>query len=102
MNMKLRMGSCMTVCGPTKSGKTVFIMKLLDRAKELFDVPPVAVYWFYGHRTKMHDQLAKKNYNMIQGIPKDFSFVEPNSIVMMDDLMVASSKNKQVTDLFCV
>ena len=98
MDMRLRMGSCMLVCGPHTSGKTIFILKLIDYARELFDIPPTKVFWCYGHRTRAHEQMVKRNFNMIQGIPKIFDFVTPNSIVMLDDLMSESAANKTVTD----
>src|SRR3977135_157555 len=100
MRMRLRMGSCMLVCGPQTSGKTVFILKLIDFARELFDTPPTKVFWCYGHCTKAHKQMVKKNFNMIQGLPKNFDFVTPNSIVMLDDLMADSGNNKSITNLF--
>src|SRR5271156_4762004 len=100
MDLRLRMGSCMLVCGPHTSGKTVFILKLIDYAQQMFDVPPTKVFWCYGHKTKMHEQMVKRNFNMIQGIPKNFKFVTENSIVMLDDLMSDSANSKTVTNLF--
>ena len=100
MDVRLRMGSTMLVCGPHTSGKTVFIMKLIDAAKQMFDIPPTAVYWIYGQRTAMHEQMVRRNYNMIEGLPKKFDFIQPNSIVMLDDLMVAGAKDANVTNLF--
>ena len=100
MDMRLHMGSCMLVCGPHTSGKTVFILKLIDHRRELFDTPPEKVFWCYGHRTALHDQLTSRNYNMIHGIPDNFNFVTKNSLVMLDDLMVESANNLVVTQLF--
>ena len=100
MNLKIKMGSCMLVCGPHTSGKTVFIMSLIDSAHELFDIVPTRVYWCYGQRTKLHDRMVKKNYNMIQGIPPNFDFIEPNSIIMLDDLMVDGANSQTITNLF--
>src|SRR5258708_3131585 len=100
MDVRIHMGSCMLVCGPHTSGKTVFIVKLIDYARELFDIHPQQVYWCYGHRTAMHDSLVKKNYNMIEGIPKDFNFILPNSIIMLDDLMIDGAGSQDVTNLF--
>src|SRR6266699_2533385 len=100
MDMRLHMGSCMMVSGPHTSGKTVFIVSLIDHAREMFDIMPFKVFWCYGHHTALHDKLKSRNYNMIQGIPSNFDFVTPNSIVMLDDLMVASKNNESVTNLF--
>jgi len=94
------MGSCMLVCGPHTSGKTVFILQLIDAAREVFDIPPTKVFWCYGQRTALHEQLKSRNFNMIQGIPPNFDFVTPNSLVMLDDLMVEGGNNANVTNLF--
>ena len=37
---------------------------------------------------------------MIQGIPPNFYFVTPNSLIMLDDLMVEGGNNANVTNLF--
>jgi hypothetical protein len=100
MDLRLRMGSAMMVVGPSSSGKTVFIMKLIDHARELFDITPTQVFWCYGTKTAIHDHLVQKNYNLIQGIPSSFDFVTENSIIMMDDLMMESARDKSVTKMF--
>jgi hypothetical protein len=58
------------------------------------------VYWCYGQRTKLHDKMVKRGYNMIQGIPPNFDFMKPNSIIMLDDLMTDGANNKNITNLF--
>ena len=100
MDVRLRMGSTMLVCGPHTSGKTVFIMKLIDASKEMFDIPPTSVFWYYGHRTALHDKMRTKNYNMIAGVPENFDLIKPNSIVVLDDLMVNGANDKNITNLF--
>ena len=46
--------------------------------------------------------MTRKGYRMIQGIPSNFDFLTPNSVIMLDDLMV-QSKNKGIVDeLFTV
>ena len=100
MDVRLQMGSTMVVSGPTSSGKTVFVMKLLEAKREVFDIPPTQVYWFYGHKTAMHDVLIKRQYQMIPGIPENFDFIKPNSLVMLDDLMVEGQDSRVITELF--
>ena len=90
MDLRIHMGSCMLVCGPHSSGKTYFILHLIEHAQELFDIPPTKVFWCYGHHTALHEQLVRENFNMIQGLPKNFDFISPNSLVMLDDLMAES------------
>ena len=100
MDMRLHMGSCMIVCGPHSAGKTHFILSIIKHARTLFDIPPEKVFWCYGHRTALHESLVKKNFNMIQGLPQNFDFVTPNTLIMLDDLMEESANDERVTNLF--
>jgi hypothetical protein len=75
-------------------------MKLIDNAREMFDVAPKRVFWCYGHKTRLHKEMSDKNYNMREGLPKDFNFVTKNSIVVLDDLMVDAKNDVGVTQLF--
>jgi hypothetical protein len=90
----------MIVSGPSSSGKTHFVLQLIDNARELFDTPPDKVFWCYGHHTEMHEAMGRKNFNMIQGLPRNFDFVTPNSLIMLDDLMAQSANDARVTELF--
>src|SRR3981189_3603223 len=94
------MGSCMLVAGPIWSGKTSFVIRMLDSAHILFDTLPSFVYWFYGQKTAQHDLLTKKNYIMYEGLPDNFNFCEPNSVTVLDDLMEESKDSAAVTALY--
>src|SRR3981189_3754593 len=91
------MGSCMLVAGPIWSGKTAFVIRMLDGAHILFDTLPPFVFWFYGQKTAQHDLLTKKNYIMHEGLPENFDFCEPNSVIVLDDLM--EETKDRITDL---
>ena len=49
----------MLVAGPTNSGKTTFVLNLLDAKDALFDIVPTRVYWFCGMRTFAHNILVR-------------------------------------------
>ena len=90
----------MIVAGPSFSGKTWFILNFISQSDQIFDISPQTVYWIYGRETAIHDSLTKRNYNMIRGLPTKFDFITPNSIVVLDDLMMAAKKSEEVSDLF--
>ena len=94
------MGSCMLVAGPIWSGKTSFVTRMLDSTHIIFDVQPSFVYWFYGQKTATHDVLTKKNYIMHEGLPENFNFCEPNSVIVFDDLMEETKNSAAVTALY--
>src|SRR5271156_2645408 len=87
MDARIHMGSCMLVTGPILSGKTSFFIRLMDSAHVLFDIVPTYVYWFYGQKTEAHDLLTRKGFIMHEGLPENFDFCEPNSVIVLDDLM---------------
>jgi len=100
MDARIHMGATMLVAGPIWSGKTSFIIRMLDSAHIMFDTLPSYVYWFYGQKTAQHDLLTKKNYIMHEGLPENFDFCEPNSVIVLDDLMDETKDNVEVTKLY--
>ena len=82
------MAACMLVVGPSNSGKTIFVLKLIEHAKELFGRIPERVYWFYGHATVQQDYLSKKYFILYHGLPENFDYCESNSIIVLNDLLV--------------
>ena len=90
----------MLVAGPIWSGKTSFVIRMLDSAHVVFDILPSYVYWFYGQKTAQHDLLTKKNYIMHEGLPENFDFCEPNSVIVLDDLMEETKDSVAVTALY--
>ena len=100
MDLRLRMGSNMLVIGPTGSGKSFFIVRLIENGEQVFNIKPANVYWCYGHRTALHEQLTARNFNMIDGLPQNFDFIQPNSIIVLDDLMFDAANSELVTQLF--
>ena len=100
MDAQIHMGSSMLVCGSAGSGKTSFVIRLIESAIHTFDQKPSYVYWFYGIETESQPLLTKKGFIMYRGLPNDFEFVEPNSIVVLDDLMDDTANHVGVTNLF--
>lgn len=92
----------MIVAGPSQSGKTTFVRRLLKYRNELFDSPLPHVYWFYGvYQPELHQQLREEGIRVEEGLPSSFESVEPYSIIVLDDLMVEIQSSKDtVTTLF--
>ena len=100
MDARIHMGTCMIVSGPANGGKTSFVIRFIENAQYMFDTIPSRVYWFYGHETAQQGYLTKKNFVLYHGLPVNFDFCEPNSIVVLDDLMDRAGNHEGVTDLF--
>jgi hypothetical protein len=93
------------IAGPTQSGKTIFLRKLLKAVHLYIEPPPENITWCYGVYDE--DQIetikngTKAKIDFVEGIPNlsDFSFSEPH-LIICDDLMSDVGKSREVADLF--
>ena len=97
LDMHLINASSMIVAGPTQAGKTTFVNNLLKNCQVMFKNEILKIYWICNERP-MHNY--DPNYEYIEGIPEDFSFVGNNSIIVLDDLMCEAKDCGLVTSLF--
>ena len=98
MDLRIRMGSSMLVSGPTGSGKTSFILNMLDA--DMFNVKPLKVHWFSNTSTELHNTLLARKYIVRKALPDSFEYIEPNSVIVIDDFMGKTRGNEGVSSLF--
>lgn len=99
MDFRLRSDRVMCVCGPSQSGKTRFVLRLLDQRHEMFDKAIDKVMWCYGiHNGDLQNELQQKGYRTVRGLPKEQD-IEANSICVLDDLLSESETSKEVTNM---
>ena len=99
MDLRFRNDRVMCIAGPSQSGKTHFVLKLLDQRQEHFVNPLDGVLWCYGiYDPTLHRQLENKGYKLHRGLPNEAD-IEPNSICVMDDLLTESQSSKEVTNM---
>lgn len=100
MDLRLYNDRAMCVSGPSQSGKTHFVLHLLERRHELFRNPIDSVLWCYGIRNDhLVNMLQVKGYQTHHGLPP-LSDIKPNSICILDDLLQESENSKDVTNMF--
>ena len=100
MDIRLRCNRTMCVSGPSHSGKTHFILNLLDRRQEIFDCVPNRVYWCYGiYQHSLHRDLSTKGYIVKPGIISTAD-IQPYDIIVLDDLLNESKNSQDVTAMF--
>ena len=95
------------VSGPTKSGKSYLVRKILQQNRILIDKPiDKIIYCYSSWQTSFEDNDFKTIFPIIelyQGIPSVETFdVNKNNIIILDDLMKESGSENSIYDLFCV
>jgi hypothetical protein len=95
------------VAGCTQSGKTVWVKSLLENAQTTISPAPQRIIWCYGQwQPSYFDMLrAIPEIEFNKGIPKDidntdYLDVSQRNLIVLDDLMAQSSKDKRIADLF--
>ena len=76
------------VAGPTSSGKTKFVLKLLENSHHMFTEKPQVIMWFYGEFQKWMLHPKYQGIEFIEGLPRDIK-VNPQmvNVFIIDDLM---------------
>ena len=87
------------VAGPTSSGKTQFVKRLLENSSETINPPPEKIYWFYGEWQNEFTRFRLNNIQFMEGLPRE-DILDPNvrNLVVIDDLL--SETDARVTKLF--
>ena len=98
LDMRLINSSVMIIAGPSQAGKTTFVNNLLKNAHLILRNEISKVYWISNEKPTGINYHSE--YDYIEGIPDDFSFVKTNSIVVIDDLMQEVKECKAITSLF--
>ena len=95
----------MMVSGPSQSGKTTFVDRLLQHKKEMIQPNVKEILWFYGSEGAI--EVIKEKYPDIQFFPglPDISQLEKfdssvNRLMIIDDLMLQKETGKILSDLF--
>lgn len=92
---KLVHPSTSLISGPTGSGKTFFVKKLIDN-KFLHPMPSTIIYC-YGSYQPLFDTM--KNVHFEEGLPSNIGILK-NTLIIIDDLMSELSNDVRLSKLF--
>ena len=85
------------ISGPTGSGKSVFVQRLLKHARTVVEPPPDRILYCYGAYQQMFSEMEGVEFN--EGLPSLDEFDgKRRTLVVIDDLM--HETNEVVTKLF--
>ena len=105
MDTRLQHPFTALICGPTQSGKTHFVTRLLKDRETMIYPPPTNILWCYGEYQPAYAELSAiiPSIQFVEGIPQDLdSMISPNqlNLLIIDDLMTETGNDKTITNLF--
>ena len=85
------------IAGPTGSGKTYFVRRLLAHIEEMMKPLPDHIVWYYGEWQPIYATI--RGVEFVEGLP-DIGALDPQKrhLVIIDDLM--SETDERITSLF--
>jgi hypothetical protein len=85
----------MMVSGPTQSGKTIFVLKLIDNASTLVEpAPKRIIYCYTEYQADKFDYCAARGVEFFKGMPSLEMFDgRENTMIILDDLMEEIDEN---------
>ena len=87
--------------GPSSSGKTELVLRLLENTDNLFYPPPKAVLWAYGEYTDKIADLQRKGYHVHQGVPSEELMAKmPRPFIYVLDDLTNDIDQKKLADIF--
>jgi len=97
MTLPLRHPFTALVAGPTGSGKTRYVFKLIENADSMIEPPPHRIVYCYGEYQHLFDKYPHVDFR--RGLPdlEDFDGREP-VLLVVDDLM--NETDESVANLF--
>ncbi|VDI35975.1 Hypothetical predicted protein [Mytilus galloprovincialis] len=96
----------MIVSGPTSCGKTFFVKEALRRST--CNPVPERIVWLYRRWQPLYDEIRKTvvpTVEFVRGIPTEleadhFFDARTRNLLVLDDLMSTSAKDRRINDLF--
>ena len=101
--LQLNVPSTWVICGPSLSGKTEFIYKVIKHSSCMFNAPFDKIYYFYGVWQKGFENI-EENVDFMEGLPTQ-EFIDNTSsnqpiLVVIDDQQQIALNSELIANLF--
>lgn len=96
--------TCM-IAGPSKSGKTTLLKKILNSNKIIIDKPPEKIVYCYSRWQDVFNELKSvvPTIEFKQGLPDIQQFNSRiNNLLILDDLMSECGKEQSIKEIFTI
>jgi hypothetical protein len=100
-DLKFKIPSGMIISGPSNSGKTQFLLKLLENADNLFSPKPKCIVYCYGEYHPYIPKLESAGVRVYAGVPsEDLLANQPKPFLLCLDDLVYQIQEKTLSDIF--
>ena len=87
------------ISGPTSSGKTMLVYRIIKNKQLIIDKPLHKIYWYYSQWQEIYKNLP--NVRFIKDIPNEKQLAtDKPDLVVVDDLMVEVRNDQFILNLF--
>lgn len=100
-DLRLKIPCGIIIAGPSNSGKTRLLLRLIENASHLFKPEPKAIVYSYGEYDRIIHKLENEGVIVCQGLPSEslLQSIEKPYLLIMDDLMTSMSE-KTLAEIF--
>ena len=105
MSLPFNFPATIGVFGPSKVGKTTFVLKLIGNVDSMFMRKPQRILYCYSAWQSSYEKLEKLPYvTLNEGVPtraqmEEFTFDREPTLLVLDDLMSKIIKDPDVSTL---
>ena len=93
-----------TISGPTGSGKSTFVFRLIENKAEMFKVEPERIYYFYTVWQPLFEKISNKNVTFLQGLPDSETIQsisnDKHNLIILDDMQIKAMNDPYIANLF--
>lgn len=105
MTLPLKHPFTCLISGPTGSGKSQFVAKIIRFKNEMILPVPDKIFWCYDEYQPLYQDVARDDSDIqfLKGFPSDIEEEmdgDQRILLIIDDLMTEMSNNKRLSNLF--
>lgn len=98
-DIKFRQGFSCVISGPSKSGKTEWVKKLILNKDVMISHPPDRIIWVYTEWQPAYKDLSAQGVVFVEGLP-DLNEIKGAQMLILDDMMQQMKQDKRLVQLF--